>query len=93
MTSPRSFSYPFTHSLPSLSLSPPHPLLTGAVKASDIRDHLTENTALVTIMHSNNEVGTLQPLKEIARHVHTFNTSKRSDVLLHTDAGEQSMHG
>ena len=55
--------------------------------ASDIRDHLTENTALVTIMHSNNEVGTLQPIKEIARHVHAFNKNKRSDVLLHTDAG------
>ena len=71
--------------------SPPTCCYLGAVKASDIRDHLTENTALVTIMHSNNEVGTLQPLKEIARHVHTFNTSKRSDVLLHTDAGEQSL--
>ena len=67
----------------------------GVVKASDVRDHLTENTALVTIMHSNNEVGTIQPIKEISRYIHTFNNANQSnkqhrscDVLLHTDAAQ-----
>ena len=36
---------------------------------TDVRDALTDDTALVTIMHSNNEVGTLQPVREVARHV------------------------
>ncbi len=39
----------------------------GIVKINDIRDALTEETILVSVMYANNEIGTLQPVKEIGR--------------------------
>lgn len=39
----------------------------GIVKVKDIREALTEKTILVSIMYANNEIGTLQPVKEIGR--------------------------
>ncbi len=37
----------------------------GIVKVSDVAAALREDTALVTIMYANNEIGTLQPIREI----------------------------
>ncbi|HKL58065.1 MAG TPA: cysteine desulfurase family protein, partial [Sphaerochaeta sp.] len=54
----------------------------GMVDPSDIERHITERTILVTIMHSNNEVGTLQPIEEIGR------ICKQRGVLFHTDASQ-----
>lgn len=39
----------------------------GIVKVKDVREALTEDTVLVSIMYANNEVGTIQPVKEIGR--------------------------
>ena len=52
----------------------------GMVDPNDVAEAITENTILVTIMHANNEVGTLQPLKEIGA------MCKDKGVLFHTDA-------
>lgn len=41
----------------------------GIVKVSDVRAAFTENTILVSVMYANNEIGTLQPLKEIGRAI------------------------
>lgn len=41
----------------------------GIVKVKDVREALTESTVLVSIMYANNEVGTIQPVKEIGRCV------------------------
>ncbi|HKL60019.1 MAG TPA: cysteine desulfurase family protein [Sphaerochaeta sp.] len=54
----------------------------GMVNPSAIESLITEKTILVTIMHSNNEVGTLQPIREIGR------ICKKYGVLLHTDASQ-----
>ena len=43
---------------------------------------MRHNTVLVTIMHSNNEIGSLQPVKEICE------VAKRRGVLVHTDAAQ-----
>lgn len=53
---------------------------TGVVIVKELAKSIKKETILVTIMHSNNEVGTIQPLDEIAE----ICASKR--VLLHTDA-------
>ncbi len=55
---------------------------TGRVRAEDMRSALTRRTALVTLMHANNETGTLQPIGEIAPAVH------EAGALLHTDAAQ-----
>lgn len=45
-----------------------------------VRDAINENTILVSIMHANNEVGSIQPIREIV------NVAKEKGVAVHTDA-------
>lgn len=54
----------------------------GMVDPGDVRDALTAQTRLVSVMHSNNEVGTLMPVREIARHC------RERGVLVHTDCAQ-----
>ncbi|MFH1487855.1 MAG: cysteine desulfurase family protein [Pseudomonadota bacterium] len=53
---------------------------TGLVNPRDIAEAIRDDTILVTIMHSNNEIGTLQPIEEIAR------ITREKKVVFHTDA-------
>ncbi|MBR3988226.1 MAG: cysteine desulfurase NifS [Clostridia bacterium] len=52
----------------------------GIVKPEDVKNALREDTALVTIMYANNEIGTIQPIAEIGR------ICREAKVLFHTDA-------
>lgn len=52
----------------------------GLVNAKDIEKAITPRTLLVSIMHANNEIGTIQPIEEIGR------ICKRRNVLFHADA-------
>ena len=52
----------------------------GMVDPDDVRKAITDRTILVSVMHANNEVGTVQPLAEIGRIV------KEKGVTFHTDA-------
>jgi cysteine desulfurase len=52
----------------------------GTVDLDFLRDSLTPRTALVSIMHANNEIGTIQPLEEIVKIAHD------KDIPVHTDA-------
>jgi cysteine desulfurase len=54
----------------------------GLVDPDDVKKALAKGVTLVSIMHSNNEVGTLQPIKEIAA------LCKEKGTLLHTDAAQ-----
>ncbi|MGG7056511.1 cysteine desulfurase family protein [Nitrosomonas sp. ANs5] len=54
----------------------------GRVSAEAVADAVTPDTALISIMLANNEVGTLQPVAEISRLL------KGRGVLLHTDAAQ-----
>jgi cysteine desulfurase len=55
---------------------------TGLVRISDVAGAIQSNTILITIMHANNEVGTIQPLTEISE------LAKKHDILVHTDAAQ-----
>ena len=55
---------------------------TGMVNPEHVRKAITPRTILVTVMHANNEVGTIQPIAEIAR------ITRERGVLLHTDAAQ-----
>ena len=52
----------------------------GVVDPAEVRRALRPETVLITIMHANNEIGTLQPLEEIGR------IAKEADVWFHADA-------
>ncbi len=54
---------------------------SGVVRVDDLVDHVGENTALVSVMQINNEVGALQPIAQIAARV----KEKNPKTLVHVD--------
>lgn len=54
----------------------------GTVNPRDVENAVRPDTVLITIMHANNEVGTIQPIKEIATIAHQKN------IVFHTDAAQ-----
>lgn len=56
----------------------------GTVDPEDIRKHITGETGLVSVMHANNEVGTIQPLEEIAAIVRERRATGQ-EIYLHSD--------
>ena len=58
----------------------------GAVDPGEVARAITEDTALVSIMAANNEVGTIQPVAEIAGVVAERGAALRKRIPFHTDA-------
>lgn len=58
----------------------------GVVTAAQVADAIREDTALVTIMYANNEIGTVQPISEIGT------VCREKNVLFHTDAVQAIGH-
>ena len=54
----------------------------GQVRPADLEAAISEQTLLVSVMHANNETGTIQPIKELAAITH------RHGALFHTDAAQ-----
>jgi len=54
----------------------------GRVNPVDIEKAITDKTILISVMHANNEVGTIQPIEEIGI------IAQKHDVLFHTDASQ-----
>jgi cysteine desulfurase len=57
---------------------------TGRVDPDDLRRALTKRTIMVSVMHANNEVGTIQPIEEIAR------IARERGILFHSDAAQSA---
>ena len=55
---------------------------SGLVDPDDIRKAISKETFLISVMHANNEVGTIQPIPDIAK------IARAHGVLLHTDAAQ-----
>ncbi len=53
---------------------------SGVVDPASLREALTDDTSIVTVMHANNEIGTIQPIAELARLAH------ERRAVFHTDA-------
>jgi len=54
----------------------------GAVSAAQVKAAMTDKTILVSLMHANNEVGTIHPIEEIGK------VTREAGVLLHVDAAQ-----
>ncbi len=54
----------------------------GKVDPQDIQKAITPKTILITVMHANNEVGTIQPIEEISK------IAKKHGIVFHTDAAQ-----
>ncbi|NCO65554.1 MAG: cysteine desulfurase NifS [Candidatus Aquicultor secundus] len=58
----------------------------GIVDPADVEKAITDTTVLVSVMHANNEVGTIEPLEEISK------VTRAKGVYLHTDAVQTFGH-
>ena len=58
----------------------------GIVRPEEVLNSIREDTALVSVMYANNEIGTIQPIKEIGR------ICREKGVLFHTDAVQAIGH-
>jgi len=58
----------------------------GMVDPSEVKKAITDKTVLISIMHANNEIGTIQPVAEIAK------IAKSAEVYFHTDAVQTAGH-
>lgn len=54
----------------------------GLVNPDNVRHTITKDTVLITIMHANNEVGTIEPIAEIGE------IAREREILFHTDAAQ-----
>ncbi|MGD8492598.1 MAG: cysteine desulfurase family protein, partial [Desulfobacterales bacterium] len=54
----------------------------GRVDTADVEAAIQAETILISIMHANNEVGTIEPIEEIAA------LAKKHDIVVHTDAAQ-----
>ncbi|MEK9155804.1 MAG: aminotransferase class V-fold PLP-dependent enzyme [Patescibacteria group bacterium] len=61
----------------------------GVIKVDDIKNAIRDNTVLVSIMYVNNEIGTIQPIREIGKVISGLNSkieNRKSKIYFHTDA-------
>ena len=58
----------------------------GMVDPSEVKKSITPKTILISVMHANNEMGTIQPLAEIGR------LARQADIRFHTDAVQTAGH-
>ena len=54
----------------------------GSVDPQDLQRAITPRTILITVMHANNEVGTIQPIEEISK------IAREGGIVFHTDAAQ-----
>lgn len=58
----------------------------GVISVEDLKNAIKDNTILITIMHANNEVGSIQPIEEIGQLLKQINQTRKEKIYFHTDA-------
>lgn len=58
----------------------------GKVDMEHLRESLCEDTILVSVMAVNNEIGTVQPIEDIASEIVDYNTENNRSIVFHVDA-------
>lgn len=58
----------------------------GIIDPRKIKKELKPNTILVSVMYANNEIGTIQPIREIAKEIRHFKKINNKKIYFHTDA-------
>ena len=62
------------------------PNTDGIITTTQVEKAIKDNTVLISIMYVNNEVGTVQPIREIGKMVERINKLKNNRIYFHTDA-------
>ena len=58
----------------------------GVINLQSLEDALDDHTILISVMHVNNEVGSIQPLDEIGKLKKDYEKKHSADIIFHTDA-------
>ncbi|HNY35876.1 MAG TPA: cysteine desulfurase family protein [Candidatus Pacearchaeota archaeon] len=58
----------------------------GIIDVKDIEKAIKPNTLLISVMYVNNEIGTVQPIKEIGKMIKELNKTREKKIIFHTDA-------
>ncbi|MCH2522215.1 MAG: aminotransferase class V-fold PLP-dependent enzyme [Dehalococcoidia bacterium] len=58
----------------------------GIINLESLKSQLTPKTTIVSIMLANNEIGTIQPIKEISKIIKDYAKNNNTRILIHTDA-------
>ena len=59
---------------------------TGKINIEELKNKITDDTVIVSVMHANNEIGIIEPIEEISQILKQINKTRKTPVLLHTDA-------
>lgn len=58
----------------------------GLISVDDVLKEVREDTILISVMYANNEVGVIQPIKEIGEAIKKLNRNRKNKIIFHTDA-------
>jgi len=58
----------------------------GLIEVADVEKAIKKNTVLASIMYVNNEIGTVQPIREIGKMIERLNKGREKLIYFHTDA-------
>ena len=58
----------------------------GLIDIDGLKKAIKENTILISIMYANNEIGTIEPISEIAQTIKGANSARNNKIVFHTDA-------
>ncbi len=58
----------------------------GVISLEKLREELCDETILVSVMAVNNEIGTIEPIEEVAKIIKEYNEQNGKDIILHVDA-------
>lgn len=70
----------------------------GLVSPKELKEKIRKNTILVSVMIVNNEIGTIEPIKELAKVIRQYRSSKQGDngysayPIFHTDAAQGALY-
>ncbi|TSC66287.1 MAG: cysteine desulfurase [Candidatus Doudnabacteria bacterium Gr01-1014_77] len=62
----------------------------GFVNPKDLAKAIKKNTVLISVIYSNNEIGTVQPINELVKVIRKENLKRKQKILFHTDACQAS---
>ena len=65
---------------------------SGVINPKDVKEAMQPNTVLVSIMYVNNEIGTIQPITEIAKIIKHKKKENKSEIYFHTDASQAPLY-
>lgn len=64
----------------------------GLIDPQDVKKLVTDKTILISVMHANNEIGTIEPIAEIGKTIREINENRKSRIYFHSDAVQTFGH-